>query len=310
MPVTNFSIPEKYRYLNGSQSYHQTEAVPGALPVAANSPQKPPYGLYTKKLSGTAFIPARSENLQSWLYRILPSATHLPFERWYPFDMDNVADWPRGLRRLGGVGDPAVKSGLGIYIFVAGSSMPTKEAFYSSDGDFLIVLQQGVLDIQTEFGRKLGPIGSNGLANTRDFEMPAHTPFDVVAWHGNYYPYKYDLSRFNTIGSTSFDHPDPSIYTVLCNPSADFVIFPPRWLFMGLIMGEYDAKSGGGFRAAGGSLHNVMSAHGPDSDTHAKASNMELKPTKVVDGSMAFMFESPLMMGVTDWGLEACNKVQ
>ncbi|KID83616.1 Homogentisate 1,2-dioxygenase [Metarhizium guizhouense ARSEF 977] len=80
--------------------------------------------------------------------------------------------------------------------------------------------------------------------------------------------------------------------------------------FMGLIMVEYDAKSGGGFRAAGASLHNVMSAHGPDSDTQAKASNMELKPTKVGDGSMAFMFESPLMMGVTDWGLETCNKVQ
>lgn len=80
--------------------------------------------------------------------------------------------------------------------------------------------------------------------------------------------------------------------------------------FMGLIMGEYDSKSGGGFRAAGGSLHNVMSAHGPDYDSHAKASNMELKPTKVGDGSMAFMFESPVMIGVTDWGLETCSKVQ
>lgn len=107
---------------------NRTEAVPGALPVAANSPQKPPYGLYTEKLSRTAFIAARSENLQSWLYRILPSAAHLPFERsdisqepanihqipqqlrWDPFDLDNVADWPGGLRRLGGVGDLTVKS--------------------------------------------------------------------------------------------------------------------------------------------------------------------------------------------------------
>jgi homogentisate 1,2-dioxygenase len=143
-----------------------------------------------------------------------------------------------------------------------------------------------------------------------------HTPFDVVAWHGTYYPYKYDLGRFNTIGSISFDHPDPSIFTVLTGPSdhpgtavADFVIFPPRWLvqedtfrppwyhrntmseFMGLISGDYDAKTGGGFRPAGASLHNVMSGHGPDASTHQAASNMELVPKKVGENSMAFMFE-------------------
>jgi homogentisate 1,2-dioxygenase len=209
---------------------------------------------------------------------------------------------------------------------------------------------------------ELGPIGSNGLANARDFQAPTasfdedtdsqwtviskfdgrlfsarqnHTPFDVVAWHGNYYPYKYDLGRFNTIGSTSFDHPDPSIFTVLTAPSdhagtavADFVVFPPRWLvqentfrppwyhrntmseFMGLIQGDYDAKEGGGFRPAGASLHNVMSAHGPDSATHEKASNADLKPMKVGEGSMAFMFESSFMLGVTEWGLKTCQKVQ
>ena len=110
--------------------------------------------------------------------------------------------------------------------------------------------------------------------------------------------------------------------------STDFVIFPPRWLvqedtfrppwyhrntmseFMGLIMGEYDAKVGGGFKAAGASLHNVMSAHGPDAETHARASSAALAPQKVGEGSMAFMFESPLMIGVTDWGLETCRKVQ
>lgn len=189
---------------------------------------------------------------------------------------------------------------------------------------------------------ELGPIGSNGLANVRDFQAPKaafdedlsewhviskfnnslfsasqnHTPFDVVAWHGNYYPYKYDLGRFNTIGSISFDHPDPSIFTVLTGPSdhegtaiADFVVFPPRWLvqedtfrppwyhrntmseFMGLISGDYDAKVGGGFKPAGASLHNIMSAHGPDADTHKAASNADLKPQKVGAGSMAFMFE-------------------
>ena len=394
----------------------RTEAVPNTLPVGANSPQKPNHGLYAEKISGTAFTAPRSENLQTWAYRILPSAAHLPFEkyagyeapttvhqipqqlRWDPFDLNEKADWVHSLKQLGGVGSPTTKTGLAIFIFAAGVSMPAQQAFSSSDGDFLIVVQHGVLDIQTELGNllvrpneiaviprgikyrvdlpsgpvrgyilelfsghfklpELGPIGSNGLANARDFQAPVaafddaeyapgswtvftkydghlfsatqgHTPFDVVGWHGVYYPYKYDLGRFNTIGTTSFDHPDPSIYTVLANPTADFVIFPPRWLvgedtfrppwyhrntmseFMGLVMGEYDAKSGGGFRAAGASLHNVMSAHGPDADTHTKASNAELVPTKVGEGSMAFMFESPLMIGVTDWGLETCRKVQ
>jgi homogentisate 1,2-dioxygenase len=170
---------------------------------------------------------------------------------------------------------------------------------------------------------ELGPIGSNCLANARDFATPTasfdedtttewniitkfngamfratqtHPPFDVVAWHGLYYHYKYDLGRFNTVGSVSFDHVDPSVYTVLTAPSdhagtaiADFVIFSPRWLvqedtfrppwyhrnivseFMGLIQGDYDAKADGGFQPAGASLHNIMSAHGPDASTHEKA---------------------------------------
>jgi len=187
----------------------------------------------------------------------------------------------------------------------------------------------------------LGPIGANGLANPRDFETPVawfedsdepteviqkslgslwtttldHSPLDVVAWHGNYAPYRYDLSRFNTIGSISFDHPDPSIFTVLTSPSnvagranADFVIFPPRWMVgedtfrppwfhrnvmseaMGLIYGAYDAKAEG-FAPGGLSLHNLMSGHGPDLDSWRKASEAELKPTKI-EGTMAFMVET------------------
>ncbi|GAM90622.1 hypothetical protein ANO11243_086670 [Dothideomycetidae sp. 11243] len=426
MPVTQFSTPEKYKYQNGFGSYHETEDVEGALPIGANSPQKPPYGLYAEKLSGTAFTAPRHENLQSWLYRIIPASAHSPFVpretesyntnpegkrlhqipnqlRWDPFDLDEKVDWIHSLRLVAGAGDPTMKTGLGMYIFAAGKDMDAHEAFYSADGDFLIVLQHGVLDIQTELGRilvrpmeicviprgvryrvtlpegpvrgyilelyqghfilpELGPIGSNCLANARDFQAPVasfdedtdtpwtltakfaghlhsakqnHTPFDVVAWHGLYYPYKYDLGRYNTLGSVSFDHPDPSIYTVLTAQSdhpgtaiADFVIFPPRWLvgedtfrppwfhrntmseFMGLISGVYDAKTGGGFQPAGASLHNVMSAHGPDAATHEKASNAELKPHKVAEGSMAFMFESCLMVGVTDWGLKKCKKVQ
>ena len=202
----------------------------------------------------------------------------------------------------------------------------------------------------------LGPIGANGLANPRDFETPQawfededgtceivakfggnlwacetdHSPLDVVAWHGNYAPYKYDLRRFNTIGSVSFDHPDPSIYTVLTAPSpeigvanCDFVIFPDRWLvaentfrppwfhrnfmseFMGLVFGQYDAKEEG-FVAGGASLHNQMSAHGPDAEAFEKASNAELKPQKL-SGTMAFMFESRYIIRPTRFAMETAE---
>ena len=188
---------------------------------------------------------------------------------------------------------------------------------------------------------ELGPIGANGLANARDFLAPVAwfeehpgtseiiakfaghmwsttvpgSPLNVVAWHGNYYPYKYNLTLFNAINSVSFDHCDPSIFTVLTSPSetagtanVDFVIFPPRWMvaehtfrppwfhrnimseYMGLVHGVYDAKAEG-FLPGGGSLHNCFSAHGPDQATFAKASNEALAP--VYQGrTLAFMFES------------------
>ena len=188
---------------------------------------------------------------------------------------------------------------------------------------------------------ELGPIGANGLANPRDFEAPVawfedrdeptellqkfqgglwsaqldHSPLDVVAWHGNLAPVRYDLRRFNTINTVSFDHPDPSIFTVLTSPSdtpgvanCDFVIFPPRWMvaedtfrppwfhrnvmseFMGLVLGAYDAKEGG-FSPGGASLHNQMNGHGPDAASYRKAVDAELAPHKI-DRTMAFMFES------------------
>ncbi len=199
----------------------------------------------------------------------------------------------------------------------------------------------------------LGPIGANGLANPRDFQTPAaafedregdfrlvnkfqgnlweaeigHSPLDVVAWHGNYAPYKYDLSRFNTINTVSFDHPDPSIFTVLTSPTdtpgvanVDFVIFPSRWMvaettfrppyfhrnvmseFMGLIFGVYDAKELG-FVPGGASLHNCMSAHGPDADTFEKASRADLQPQRY-ENTLAFMFESRYVIRPTKFAIE------
>lgn len=200
----------------------------------------------------------------------------------------------------------------------------------------------------------LGPIGANGLANPRDFETPIawfedrnepvelvqkfqggmwtttldHSPFDVVAWHGNLAPYRYDLARFNAIGTVSFDHPDPSIFTVLTSPSdtpgtanVDFVIFPPRWMvaedtfrppwfhrnvmseLMGLIRGHYDAKEGG-FAPGGVSLHNQMNGHGPDQASYDKAVAATLGPVKIED-TMAFMFESRYVLRPTRWAMDA-----
>jgi homogentisate 1,2-dioxygenase len=201
----------------------------------------------------------------------------------------------------------------------------------------------------------LGVIGSNGLANPRDFHTPVaafedtegdfeliakfdgrfwraridHSPLDVVAWHGNCAPYRYDLRRFNTIGSISHDHPDPSIFLVLQAPSStpgvdtiDFVIFPPRTLvmrdtfrppwfhrniaseFMGLIHGVYDAKAEG-FAPGGASLHNRMTGHGPDADTFERASVADTSKPHVIEDTMAFMFETPSIIRPTRFALES-----
>ena len=202
---------------------------------------------------------------------------------------------------------------------------------------------------------ELGPIGANGLANSRDFLAPSayyeeptagrhelviklagrlwraeldHSPLDVVAWHGNYTPYKYDLARFNAVNTVSFDHPDPSIFTVMTSPSntlgtanCDFVIFPPRWMvaedtfrppwfhrnvmseYMGLLHGQYDSRAEG-FVPGGSSLHNCMSPHGPDADTFEKASSAKLEPRYQSD-TLAFMFESRYLYHPTEAALNA-----
>ncbi len=197
-----------------------------------------------------------------------------------------------------------------------------------------------------------GPIGANCMANPRDFKTPVaayedieeecrifvkwcgnfysteigHSPLDVVAWHGNYTPYKYDLDTYSPVGAILFDHPDPSIFTVLTSPTGeegtaniDFVIFPDRWLvaehsfrppwyhrnvmseFMGLIYGTYDAKEEG-FVPGGMSLHNMMLAHGPDAQAYEQASTMDLKPQKL-EGTMAFMFETRIPQHTTEWAM-------
>jgi homogentisate 1,2-dioxygenase len=401
-------------YQSGFGNHFATEAVAGALPVGRNSPQKPPFGLYAEQFSTSAFTMPRSVNRRSWLYRMRPMAEHAPYEplggletlktapftdpvspnrlRWSPLPIGD-GDWLEGLFTYGGNGDVGIGAGIGVHLFAANRSME-RRVFQDSDGELLIVPQQGELHITTELGRldvppghvaliprglrfavaldgpargyvcenygapfqlpDLGPIGSNGLANPRDFETPVawfedvetrheivqkfqgrlwrttlgHSPFDVVAWHGNSAPCRYDLSRFNTINTVSFDHPDPSIFTVLTSPSeiagtanCDFVIFPPRWMvaedtfrppwfhrnvmseFMGLVHGVYDAKEGGGFEPGGASMHNQHNCHGPDAESHRRASAADLGPVKLTD-TLAFMFESRWVIRPTAAALE------
>jgi homogentisate 1,2-dioxygenase len=396
-PVQNLASPG---YQSGFCNEFSSEAVAGALPVGVNSPQRVPFGLYAEQLSGTAFTVPRRESRRSWLYRIRPSALHGEFSRvdngmlggpycaatpnrlrWDPLPLpSSPTDFVAGLLTIGSSGATENPAGATIHIYRANLSM--QRVFFDADGEILIVPEQGLLRIATEFGLlqvgpgeiavvprgikfrveltdgpvrgyvcenhgapfrlpDLGPVGANGLANPRDFLAPTawfeerdvptevvqkfqgnlwstvlgHSPLDVVAWHGNHVPYKYDLAKFNTMGSVSFDHPDPSLGTVITSPTntpglanVDFVVFPSRWQvaentfrppwfhrnymneYMGLVRGVYDAKSTG-FLPGGGSLHSCMSAHGPDADTTRRAIGTTLKPEKPAD-TLAFMFET------------------
>lgn len=302
-------------------------------------------------------------------------------------------DFVDGLLTYVGNGDASQGNGIAVHMYAANRSMKDRVffdadgelLFVPQQGRLEIVTEMGILELAPgEIGcvprgvrfrvelldgaalgyvgenygallrlPELGPIGSNGLANVRDFLTPnawfedverptevvqkfcgrlwstmlPHSPLDVVAWHGNLAPYKYDLARFNTIGTVSFDHPDPSIFTVLTSPSevrgtanCDFVIFPPRWMvaestfrppwfhrnvmseLMGLVFGQYDAKSGG-FVPGGASLHNCMSGHGPDKASYEAAVAAELAPHKI-DKTMAFMFESRWVLRPTRHAME------
>lgn len=407
------------RYQSGFGNEFASESVAGALPVGQNSPQRAPHGLYGEVISGTAFTAPRAENQRTWLYKIRPSAMHAPFKRidnrllrsgpfteietppnrlrWDPLPIDDSpADFIDGLATLAGSGEPAAQAGVAVHVYRATRSMQDRY-FVNSDGEMMLVPQQGELLVFAETGRlavapgeicviprgmkfkvelpsgpvrgyvcenygaqfrlpELGPIGSNGLANSRDFLAPVaaweerdgkcevvskflgglwvaeytHSPLDTVAWHGNLTAYKYDLARFMAINTVSFDHCDPSIFTVMTSPSGqpgvanvDFVIFPPRWMvaentfrppwfhrnfmseLMGLVHGAYDAKAEG-FLPGGVSLHNCMTAHGPDVTVFENASKADLKPHKI-EGSLAFMFESRHVFRPTRYAMESAQ---
>ncbi len=392
-------------YMSGFGNEFASEALPGALPQGQNNPQKPPLGLYTEQLSGTAFTVPNPRNRRTWFYRIRPSVRHawryrevgnhhirtapcretsppIGQLRWDPPPFPNEpTNFLTGMRTVATNGDAHTQVGMAAHVYMATESM-TNTHFSNADGEMLVVPQAGRLRFVTECGvlvvapgeialmprgmkfrvelldgasrgyvcenygsyfelPERGPIGANGLANPRDFLHPVaayedteepgelyvkfdgrlfvvetdYSPLDVVGWHGNHVPYKYDLMSFNIMGSISFDHPDPSIFTVLTAPSPtegvaniDFVIFGDRWLvgehtfrppwyhvnimseFMGILYGVYDAKEEG-FEPGGMSLHNMYFPHGPDHDAWLKATQSDLAPEKLA-GTMAFMFET------------------
>ena len=307
-------------------------------------------------------------------------------------------DWVEGLFTMAGNGGSAALTGVGIHLYAANRDMQGRFfhdadgelLIVPQQGRLRIATELGVLEVEPQeiaivprgvrfrvelpdgqargyvcenFGAllrlpDLGPIGSNGLAATRDFLSPVaayeeaegdfelvakfqghlwrasigHSPLDVVGWHGNYAPCKYDLRRFNAIGSISFDHPDPSIFLVLTSPSdtpgvgnMDLAIFPPRILamqdtfrppwfhrniaseFMGLVHGAYDAKAEG-FAPGGASLHNCMTGHGPDAATFEKASHADLSQPDVITDTMAFMFETRAVIRPTVQALDAAHR--
>jgi homogentisate 1,2-dioxygenase len=403
-------------YLTGFGNELHSEALPGALPVGQNSPQRCPYGLYAEQISGTPFTAPRAGNRRAWLYRIRPSVLHggapqpvavslwrsppavpphplsaLPL-RWDPVPVPPGGhDFIDGMRTVTVNGDVHQRAGAALHLYLVNAPMQ-RRALADADGELLVVPQLGALLLHTEFGvmraepgevaliprgvvfrveplggacrgyvcenfgapftlPELGPIGANGLASPRDFRTPVaafdaddggewqlvrkfggafhasrlgHSPFDVVAWHGNHVPWVYDLRCFSPLNAVRVDHPDPSIFTVLTAPTAvpgtanvDFVVFPPRWTvaentfrppwyhrnvmseFMGLIEGVYDARPRG-FLPGGMSLHNAMVPHGPDGDAFQAATDADLAPQRL-DGTLAFMFETWLPQQVTDY---------
>ena len=303
-------------------------------------------------------------------------------------------DFIAGLATIAGSGSPAAQSGIAVHVYRANRSMTNRVfansdgemMFVPQQGSLRLATELGVLDaapgeiavvprgikfkVQVLDGAargylcenygplfrlpELGPIGSQGLAQKRDFLAPVAafehgggphqvvvkflgglwatrleaSPLDVCAWHGNYVPYKYDLARFMAVNTVSFDHADPSVFTVLTSPSGqpgvancDFVIFPPRWQvaehtfrppwfhrnvmseLMGLVRGAYDAKAEG-FLPGGVSLHNCLSAHGPDLASYERASSAELTPQKL-ENSLAFMWESRHVFRPTRFAMRA-----
>ncbi|KAI0147169.1 homogentisate 1,2-dioxygenase [Xylariaceae sp. FL1272] len=426
--LTEPTSTDPYSYQTGFGNRHETEALPSTLPRACNTPQKCKYDLISEQLNGTPFVAPRASMLHAWFYRIHPSVKHGKVRRnsrnpdleatftplnpnveftpqdygWDKFALpgdDAVIDFVDGLKTIGGHGDPSLKEGLAVHMYLANSSMRNR-AFVNNDGDMLIVPQEGRLDIQTEFGHlmvrpgelvviqagmrftvklpdgvgrgyiqeiygshyelpELGPVGANGMALPRDFEIPVasfdidlsrweivvklagnlfsyeqeHTPYDVVAWHGNYTPYKYAMEKFISSATVQRDQSDPSIYCVLTAKSkttgvalSDFLVFTPKWCvtrntfrppyyhrnvateIMGMPYGKWHLTS---LLEPGGLTYEPsFMPHGESYEIWKDATTADLENVRVSEGSMAFMMHISAHVSLTSYALERSGKLQ
>ncbi|EEU40126.1 uncharacterized protein NECHADRAFT_32303 [Fusarium vanettenii 77-13-4] len=421
---------DPYDYQPGWGNRHQSEVIPGVLPIGQNNPQDRGFGLYTEGITYSAFAAPRALNSSTYMYRARPSAAHQGYSNietkshiencflslnpkvealpeqaeWSPFPLppDNEKiDFTDGLHTLGGSGDPNLRQGIAVYVYMINSSMENK-AYCNTDGDFLITPQLGILDIQTEMGKlfvqpgeicviqrgvrfrinlaegisvarghiaevwgstwelpDLGPLGGHGLANPRDFLFPVahidedlhvpftivvknngkhvaikqdHSPFDVVAWHGNCVPYKYDLTKFVAQNSTTVDHTDPSVNTVLTAkssdphvPLADYLWFGPRWdvasnsfrppyfhrnsatellaCIYGAGLGRSDEFQPGGCSYEGG-----HTPHGGFSDEYLLETPLQVnEPRRILTDQMTIMVESSRTFLFTEYARKICG---
>ncbi|OAP56589.1 hypothetical protein AYL99_08701 [Fonsecaea erecta] len=417
---------DPYEYQAGFGNDFESEAIPGTLPRGQSAPRKVRFGLYAEQITGSAFVAPRRVQKKAWLYRARPAVTYQNFtemrERldiesnflpsnkgihlspaqlaWLPLDIPSErTTFVEGLKTMTGAGDPTLRAGVCTHIYVCNTDME-RTAFVNSDGEFLIIPQQGALNIQTEFGMlfvqpgeicviqrgqrysvslpdgpargyileiwgssfelpELGPLGGGGLANVRDFLVPTakyevktdgewrivyklggryfsltqqHSPFDVVAWHGNYVPYKYDLTKFITVGSVSVDHIDPSIFCVLvargqdsATPLAEFGVIGPRWdvgswtfrrgyfhrnaasEFMGVIYGGLNGRSDS-FVPGAASYECGHVPHGTAYEEYKAVTEQELPPRQISKGTMVFVFESSMPMSITDYAWNSKKK--
>ncbi|KAH8703844.1 homogentisate 1,2-dioxygenase [Talaromyces proteolyticus] len=421
---------DPYCYQVGFGNRFATEAIPGTLPLGQNTPQRCKYDLVSEQLNGTPFVAPRASQLHAWFYRIKPSVVHKPLKRWpknpdleavfsalnpntifTPQDMgwdkfplpepSQPVDFIGGLKTIAGHGEPSLKEGLAVHVYMANTSMQNK-AFCNNDGEMLILPQEGRLDIQTEFGRlmvqpgelvvipagvrikvslpdgigrgyiqeiygshyvlpELGPIGSNGMAMPRDFEIPVasfdidhsntweivvklagelfgyeqnHTPFDVVAWHGNYTPYKYALEKFINSATVDREQSDPSIYCVLTAPSkvssialTELLVFTPKWNvttntfrppyyhrnvateLMGMIYGTWTG-SATHLEPGGLTYEPSFMPHGESYKRWKEATSADLPPLRVNERAIAFMMHISGHISLTKYALERTGKLQ
>jgi homogentisate 1,2-dioxygenase len=416
-------------YLGGFGNHVESEALPGALPRHQNSPRIVPMGLYAEQINGTSFTVPRAHNLRSWVYRIMPSVAHGPFEPvthlginldylerpptpelvgWRPVPIPDAeqdeVDFIDGLRTVAGAGDPSDERGLAVHLYAANAAMRDR-AIYDADGDLMFLPDTGGVKLTTELGLlhvlpgelavvprgikfavepltagagirglvlevyarhfelpERGPIGANGLADARHFRTPVaafedrevegyeifaklggrlwrarqdHSAFDVVAWHGNYAPYKWSFAEFNAIGSVSFDHPDPSIFTVLSakldvagENTADLVVFPDRWdvarhtfrppyyhrnaatELNAIVTGRSDPERV--FSCGGHFLTPPFTAHGTSVEGYERTIAMgedEAEAPRYLEASMRWIqFESTLPLRLSAWAERAPHR--